>query len=56
MEAMSGSPDVDTNFFDTVARVLQGDTLAVYTFIVCLDQILWMPIEAKSPTQLGECC
>ena len=31
------SPDGDTNYFDIVAGVLQGDTLATYLFIICLD-------------------
>ena len=30
------SPDGDTEYFDIVARVLQGDTLAPYLFIICL--------------------
>ena len=33
------SPDGDTEFF---AVVLQGDTLAPYLFIICLDYVLWM--------------
>ena len=28
------SPDGDTNYFDIVAGVLQGDTLAPYLFII----------------------
>ena len=31
------SPDGDTDYFDIVAGVLQGDTLAPYLFITCLD-------------------
>ena len=31
------SPDGDTEYFDIVAGVLQGDTLASYLFIICLD-------------------
>ena len=34
------SPDGDTDYFDIVARVLQGDTLAPYLFIICLDYVL----------------
>ena len=34
------SPDGDTDYFDIVAGVLQGDTLAPYLFIICLDYIL----------------
>ena len=33
-------PDRDTDFFDIVAGILQGDTLALYLFIICLDYIL----------------
>ena len=32
--------DGDTNFFDIVARVLKGKTLATYLFINCLDYVL----------------
>ena len=39
------SPDRDTDFFDIVAGVLQGDTLALYLFIICLDYVLWMSIN-----------
>ena len=31
------SPDGDTDYFDIVIGVLQGDTLAPYLFIICLD-------------------
>ena len=34
------SPDGDTDYFDIVAGVLQGDTLAQYLFIICLDYVL----------------
>ena len=34
------SPDGDTEYFEIVAGVLQGDTLAPYLFIVCLDYVL----------------
>ena len=33
------SPDGDTDYFDIVAGVLQGDTLAPYLFIICLDYV-----------------
>ena len=33
------SSDEDTDFFDIVAGVLQGDTLALYLFIICLDYV-----------------
>ena len=31
------SPDGDTDYFDIVTGVLQGDTLAPYQFVICLD-------------------
>ena len=34
------SPDGDTEYFDIVAGVLQGGTLAPYLFIICLDYVL----------------
>ena len=34
------SPDANTDYFDIVAGVLQGDTPAPYLFIICLDYIL----------------
>ena len=34
------SPDGDTEYFDIEAGVLQGDTLAPYIFIICLDYVL----------------
>ena len=34
------SPDGDTEYFDIVAGVLQGDALAPYLFIICLDYVL----------------
>ena len=39
------SPDGDTDYFDIVAGVLQGDTLAPYLFIICLDYVLWTSID-----------
>ena len=34
------SPDGDTDFFDIVTGILQGDTYAPYLFIICLDYVL----------------
>ena len=34
------SPDGHTEYFDIVAGVLQGDTLAPYLFIICLNYML----------------
>ena len=39
------SPDGDTDYFDIVAGVLQGDTLAPYFFIICLDYVLRTSID-----------
>ena len=39
------SPDGDTEYFDIVAGVLQGDTLAPYLFIICLDYVLRASID-----------
>ena len=39
------SPDGDTEYFDIVAGVLQGDTLAPYPFIICLDYVLRRSID-----------
>ena len=36
-KAIVHSSDGNTNFFDIVAGVLQGDTLASYLFMICLD-------------------
>ena len=35
--SMVHSPDRDTDFVDISTGVLQGDTLAPYIFIICLD-------------------
>ena len=39
------SPDGDTQYFDIVAGVLQGDTLAPYLFIICLDYVRRISID-----------
>ncbi len=39
------SPDGDTGFFDVLAGVLQGDTLAPFIFIICLDYALRTSID-----------
>ena len=39
------SPDGDTEYFVIVAGVLQGDTLAPYLFIICLDYVLRTSID-----------
>ena len=44
------SPDRDTDYFDIVAGVLQGDTLAPYLFIICLDYLLRTSIDKSKKT------
>ena len=39
------SPDGDSDYFDIIASVLQGDTLAPYLFIICLDYMLKTSID-----------
>ena len=39
------SPDEDMEYFNIVAGVLQGDTLAPYLFIICLDYMLRTSID-----------
>ena len=39
------SPDEDTKYFEIVAGVLKGDTLAPYLFIICLDYGLETSID-----------
>ena len=39
------SSDGDTDYFDIVAGVLQGDTLAPYLFIICLDYMFRTSID-----------
>ena len=39
------SPDGDTDFFDIVACVQQGDTLALYLLIICQDYVLRTNID-----------
>ena len=39
------SPNGDTDYFDIVAGVLQGDTLALYLFNICLDYVFRKSID-----------
>ena len=45
---MVRSPDGNTNFFDILAGVLQGDTLAPYIFVICLDCVLRTSADAHN--------
>ena len=50
-KSMVRSPDGDTDFFEILAGVLQGDTLAPFIFIICLDYAL--RLSADSNKNLG---
>ena len=39
------SPDEDTDYFDVVADVLQGDTLAPYLFVICINYVFRTSID-----------
>ena len=39
------SPNGDTEYFDIVAGVLQGNTISPYLFIICLDYVLRTAID-----------
>ena len=39
------SPDGDTDLFDIVAGVLEGDLLAPYLFIISPDYLLWTSMD-----------
>ena len=49
--AMVRSPDGDTTFFKITTGVLQGDTIAPFLFIICLDYVLRKSIDCN--TELG---
>ena len=44
-KAMIHSPDDNTDFFDIVTGVLQGDTLASFLLIIWLDYVLQTSID-----------
>ena len=48
------SPDGDTEYFDIVAGVLQGDTLAPYLFIIYLEHRLIKSEKTSSSWQRKE--
>ena len=45
--SMVRSPDGDTHLFEITSGVLQGDTLAPYLFIICLDYALRRSLDAN---------
>ena len=46
--SMVRSPDGDTAFFEITTGVLQGDTLAPFLFILCLDYILKTSVDINA--------
>ncbi len=44
------SPDGDAEYFDIVAGVLQGDMLAPYLLIICLDYVLRTTFDKMKKT------
>ena len=45
MKAIVCSPDDDTDFFDSVTGVLQGDTMAHILLIICQDYVLLLSTD-----------
>ena len=45
MKVKVHSLDGDKDFFVIVAGILQGDTVAPYLFIICLDCVLWILMD-----------
>ena len=41
------TPDGDTELFDIIAGVLQGDTLAPYLFAIVLDYVMRQAISGR---------
>ena len=39
------SPDGDIDFFDILAGIFQGDTLAPFIFVICLDYVLRTSVD-----------
>ena len=48
------SSDGDTDFFDIVAAVLLGDTLALYFFIICQGYVLRTSIDLMKENDKGK--
>ena len=47
IKAKVASPDGETDFFDIIAGVMQGDTLAPYLFVIVLDHAMRKATEGK---------
>ena len=45
MKVKVHSQDGDTDFFNIVEGVLQGDTLALHLFIICLDYLVRTSVD-----------
>ena len=45
---------MDRDYFDIVAGVLQGDTLAPYLIIICLDYVLRTSIDLMKENGFNE--
>ena len=48
IRSMVRSPDGDTQFFEITTCVLQGNTIAPFLFIICLDYVLKSSIDYSS--------
>ena len=46
------SSDGDTDFFDIIAGVLQGDALTPFLFLICLDYVQRISIEQMKENSL----
>jgi len=40
------SPDGETDFFEILAAVLQGDTLAPFLFVIVIDYVLRKTVDS----------
>ncbi len=47
LKAKVVSPDGDTEFFEILAGVMQGDTLAPYLFVIVLDYAMRKATEGR---------
>ena len=51
-KAIVHSPDGNTNFFNIIAVVSEGDTLTPYLFIICQDYVLLTLIDLMKENSL----
>ena len=52
--SMVRSPDGDTPYFEITTGVLQGDTLAPFLFIICLDYVLRKSLDDNKHLSTNE--